>query len=102
MAVNVLHKHFHHRHKKNPQKNWIDKLVIVAVVGGPAFTVPQAYEVWFQECQGVSVWSWGAYLVIAVIWLLYGLKHREKPIILSQLLWILLDSAVVLGIILKQ
>lgn len=97
MSVNSHHKHLHRKRKK--RQSSIDKLVYFAVIFGPMMTLPQVYSIWIEKSDGVSVISWVSYLVIAVVWLLYGLKHREKPIIIVQLLWIVLDVLIVVGLL---
>ncbi len=97
MSVNSHNKHLLNRRKKTKQEP-IDKLVYFAVILGPLMTLPQLYTIWVQNSTDVSVISWASYLGIAVIWLLYGLKHRETPIILVQLLWIVLDALIVIGL----
>ena len=69
-----------------------------AVVAGPLMTLPQVYAIWVEQSTDVSVISWSAYLLIAVVWLIYGVKHRQKPIIIVQLLWIALDILIVAGL----
>lgn len=97
MSVNSHHKHLHKRRKK--RQSSVDKLVYLAVIFGPMMTLPQVYSIWIEKSDGVSVISWVSYLVIAVIWLFYGLKHKEKPIIVVQLLWIVLDVLIVVGLL---
>lgn len=64
-----------------------------------AMTVPQAWIVWFSgEVAGVSLWSWGAYLLSAVLWFWFGLKKRDRNIYLPCIGWIVLDAAVVAGV----
>jgi len=61
-------------------------------------TIPQALTIWIShEAAGVSVLSWAAYLVSAVVWLLYGLQKHDKNIYLPCIGWIILDSAVIVG-----
>ena len=84
--------------RKKKKQEPIDKLVYLAVVFGPLMTLPQVYTIWIQQSNDVSVISWVSYLIIAVIWLFYGIKHREKPIILVQLLWIVVDVLIVVGL----
>ena len=97
MSVNSYHKHLHKKRKKKQQEP-IDRLVYLAVIFGPLMTLPQVYAIWVQQSNDVSVVSWISYLVIAVIWLFYGIRHKEKPIILVQLLWIVLDILIVAGL----
>ena len=42
--------------------------------------------------------SWTGYLVSAVVWLWYGLQKRDKNIYLPCIGWILLDTAVMVGV----
>lgn len=44
--------------------------------------------------------SWAAYLVSAVVWLWYGLQKRDKNIYLPCIGWILVDGAVIVGVLL--
>jgi uncharacterized protein with PQ loop repeat len=61
-------------------------------------TVPQVLTIWVgQKAAGVSVWSWSAYLLSAVLWLWFGLHKRDKNIYLPCIGWILLDCAVIAG-----
>ena len=61
-------------------------------------TVPQVLTIWAShQGAGISILSWGAYLVSAVVWFWYGLKKGDKNIYLPCIGWILLDSAVVVG-----
>jgi len=63
-----------------------------------AMTVPQVLTVWVSHrAAGISVLSWGAYLVSAFVWLWYGLQKRDKNIYLPCMGWIMLDSAVIVG-----
>ncbi|HKD51079.1 MAG TPA: PQ-loop domain-containing transporter [Candidatus Acidoferrum sp.] len=42
-------------------------------------TIPQVLTIWIRhQAAGVSLLSWGAYLVSAAVWLWYGLQKRDK------------------------
>ena len=61
-------------------------------------TIPQVLTIWLgHEAAGVSVASWSAYLLSAVLWFGYGIQKRDKNIYLPCVGWIGLDSAVILG-----
>lgn len=65
-----------------------------------AMTVPQVLTIWVnQNAAGVSLISWSAYLLSAIVWLFYGLRRRNATIYLPCIGWIILDSAVVIGVI---
>jgi hypothetical protein len=46
---------------------------------------------------GVSILSWSAYLVSALLWLWFGIRKHDKNIYLPRLGWIALDGAVIAG-----
>lgn len=61
-------------------------------------TVPQVLTIWVgHQAAGVSVLSWGAYLLSAILWFWYGLMKRDKNIYLPCIGWIGLDAAVIVG-----
>jgi uncharacterized protein with PQ loop repeat len=61
-------------------------------------TVPQVLTVWSAAgAPGVSVATWLFYLLSAILWLVYGLRKRDKTIYLACIGWILLDAAIVIG-----
>jgi uncharacterized protein with PQ loop repeat len=61
-------------------------------------TVPQVLAIWIgHQAAGVSILSWSAYLVSAVLWLWFGLRRHDRNIYLPCLGWIALDGAVIAG-----
>jgi len=72
----------------------------VAVIE-PIMTIPQAWTIWMNKsAQDVSLLSWSVFLIAAAVWLVYGLKLKSWPLIITSSLWIVLDLIVVVGIIL--
>ena len=62
-------------------------------------TIPQVWTIWVaREAAGVSLLSWAAYLVSALLWFAYGLSKRDRNIYLPCIGWISLDALVVVGI----
>lgn len=63
-------------------------------------TVPQIYAIWAsRQAAGVSLLSWTAYWISALVWFVYGIRKRDRNIYLPCVGWLLLDGAVVVGII---
>jgi uncharacterized protein with PQ loop repeat len=61
-------------------------------------TVPQVWTIWIgQQAAGVSILSWSAYLLSAVLWFWFGLKQGDKNIYLPCIGWMALNGAVVVG-----
>jgi uncharacterized protein with PQ loop repeat len=73
------------------------------VLGGTSvftllMTVPQVLTIWVgHRAAGVSVISWSAYLLSAVLWFWYGFRKRDKNIYLPCVGWVGLDAAVIIG-----
>jgi len=68
-----------------------------------AMTVPQVAAVWTEtHVRGVSLFSWLSYLVSAFLWFVYGVRRRDRTIYLPCIGWILLDAAVIVGVMLHR
>ncbi len=79
----------------------VDLLVYVAVIN-PIMAIPQLYLILTTETKGISVLTWVTWLCMSFLWLAYGIKHQLKPIILIQTCWILVDTAVIVALLIKN
>lgn len=78
-----------------------DRLIYIAAVASPIALLPQVYQIYAtHEVAGLSILSWTAFTLINIVWLVYGLGHKEGPIILSNLLLFIFNTLVVFGIVL--
>ena len=76
----------------------MDRFIYVVVFVGPLMTIPQVTKIWFEKnASGVAASSWLTYFVTAFFWLIYAMMHKEKPLIISSIIWIVLDLLVVVG-----
>jgi uncharacterized protein with PQ loop repeat len=65
-------------------------------------TIPQVYIVWVRhDVAGVSLLSWLAYLISAVLWFVYGWQKGDKTIYMACIGWVLLDLAIVVGVLVQ-
>lgn len=81
-------------------KNFLDKIIYLIVFGGIVMTLPQVIKIWIdKDAGGLSLVTWASYFVFAFVWLFYGIYHKDKPIIIGNVFWILFDALIVLGII---
>ena len=64
-------------------------------------TIPQVVSVWRDGAGGVSLASWLTFLGSSVAGLVYGIRRRDATIWLVCIGWIIVDGAVVLGILVK-
>jgi uncharacterized protein with PQ loop repeat len=81
----------------------IDMLVNIAAVIHPLTALPQVYDIYSSHnVAGISLWTWLGFMLIGFVFLAYGISHRLKPIILTQVLWFIIDLAVIIGILLYK
>lgn len=94
------HKHKHLKVvKSKKKKDLIDRLIYPAAIATPLMTLPQLYVIWVDKQTGASVITWGAYTIIAMIWLAYALKIRDKPLIVLELPAVFLYGLITIGLI---
>lgn len=95
------------RHRKlsniNKSRKLIDHIAYAAGIGGVLVYIPQIMKIWVEEdISGLSIITWTGFIVGAVIWLVYGLVHKQKVIIFTNIILIFTQLIVIAGIILKS
>jgi uncharacterized protein with PQ loop repeat len=94
------------RRKLKPQRKsayitFLDKLTFVAGVIGPFTVLPQIYSIFStRSAAGVSLVTWTLIFVVTFPWILYGMAHKDKSIIVSFFLWEVANLTVVIGVLL--
>ena len=74
----------------------LDRLVLVVGIIGPLITIPQILKIYVaQDASGISLVSWGMWALLDIPWILYGIAHREPPIIITYCLYCVLNTVVV-------
>lgn len=91
----LLHKHLGTRKRRKA----FDILVTCAAFMYPLSGIGQAIEVFQGNTAGVSLASWIGFACFASIFFIYGLTNRIRPMIISNGLWLVVDSLVVTGIL---
>lgn len=94
----------HKKHKNKRQKSvLINSLIIPIAALQPLMTLPQIMAIFtHKSARDVSILTWIAYNVASVFWLYYGIVHRERAIIISQVLWLCVQTAVIVGILIYR
>ena len=81
----------------------VSKILPFVSIATMVMTLPQVWTVWIErQVAGVSLLSWATYLVGACLWFIHGLALRDKTIYVACIGWILLDGAVVLGVLVQR
>lgn len=83
---------------ESPSERWLRRLLGSLSVVTLLMTVPQIWKIWIDhQAAGLSILSWSAYLVSALVWFWYGLRKRDLNIYLPCVGWIGMDVAIIAG-----
>ena len=81
-------------------KRALDYLMYIVGIVQPAALAPQIISIfWYGQTTGVSITTWLLLGVFNALWAVYGVVHREKPIIILNVLMTILDFVIVYGIV---
>ncbi len=84
--------------KKVLKPRLVDRLTFIVAVLEPVITFPQVYVIFENKtAAGVSLFTWVGYEVLTIIWLWYGIVHKDKMIILYQGLFMIVQTGVIIG-----
>ena len=101
----MLHLYHLHLSKKDKIKESIiiDSLAYFFGILSPFFLIPQLYIIWVEKnAKGISEFSFAGFAFVNLIFVLYGYTHKNKLIIINNVLWGLLQALVVIGTILYK
>jgi uncharacterized protein with PQ loop repeat len=91
------------RPRSSPPVSVLEKVLRGLSVFTMLMTVPQVLCIWIgRDAGGISLVSWVSYLVAACLWFVYGIQKRDKTIYLACVGWVLLDAAIVVGVIVHR
>lgn len=95
--TNLAH---HHLKRKGIS---IDNIVYLAVFIGPLVNIPQLLKVWIEHSvTGVSILTWAGLASISLLWLWYGVYHKEKPLIIMNAALLAFQIFILLGVLLYK
>ncbi|MBV7300457.1 SemiSWEET transporter [Enterovibrio paralichthyis] len=82
----------------------LEPLMLVMGLVSPLATLPQLYKLYFSHSEhaaGLSLVTWTLYAVIASLWSIYGLYHKNPTIWVGNSVGFAMYLAMVVGIYLK-
>lgn len=75
--------------------------MVVVAVAEPLMTIPQIIDIYANPGNAhVSLITWVLYMAASFMWFVYGLHLRSKPLIFTGLLWLSMESLVIVGLFL--
>lgn len=94
---NILFKHL----TRKQEIAALDRIMMVAAFVHPLTASPQVYQIYAtQDAEGVSLMTWLGFMVLGMVFLTYALVHKIKPMIVTQILWYVVDTLIVVGVVL--
>ena len=86
--------------KPKQPRNYFDTLALAVAIIEPLSTVPQIVEIYTtKNVESLSLLSWLLFMVASVIWLVYGIKIKNVPLIASSIMWVSTEVLLIVGII---
>lgn len=85
----------------HPYTNF-DRLVLVVAVLYPFSSFPQLVTVFSGKTEGVSLLTWVFFLICSALFLVYGVRRRVPPMIVSNSLWLVMDAIVITGLVMHS
>jgi MtN3 and saliva related transmembrane protein len=79
----------------------LNRLFYLIAVLGPLSSLPQIIEIWVTDksATGVSLSTWLMFLLMSAVWLWYAVTKRDRPLVVSNALWMITDAIVIAGAI---
>jgi uncharacterized protein with PQ loop repeat len=86
-----------------PLKRFFDHLMYGVGIMAPFVLLPQILTLYeTKDASGFSIATWGLLACINVLWAFYGALHRERPIMLANIVMFLFNFTIVLEIFMYQ
>ena len=96
---NLVLRHVAKRKSYKKLQRLTDKLIYAVAIISPLALLPQVYSVYAtHSVGGLALSTWATFTVLNTLWVLYGVVHRQWPIIIMNALLAMLDVAIVVGI----
>ncbi|PWU22968.1 hypothetical protein C5B42_04485 [Candidatus Cerribacteria bacterium 'Amazon FNV 2010 28 9'] len=98
----------HHYHiskhiKKSKKESLYEAFMYLIAFVGPLTTFPQVIEIFStHSAKDVSLWTWLGYQVLAILWVIYGFKRKDKPLIITEAMWFIMQAFVLYGFFLYR
>jgi len=71
------------------------------MVATPLFELPQAWKIYAMQSAGdVSLSTWGFFVLSNLAWIAYAIRNKLKLLIFIYSLYMVIEIAIVIGIIL--
>ena len=84
-------------------KTALDILMYPVAVVAPLALVPQVWQLYAtHNASSISMPTWAILVFFNMLWIFYGWVHRDKPIIITNIMFGFFNFLVALGVILYR
>lgn len=98
-----LHNYRHSKSTGKPWQKFIDSLAYIGGILIPVMTVPQLLKIiQTKSATSLSLISWVSYVIGVIFWLIYGISRKERVIVLTYALSLIIYGAVVAAILIYR
>ena len=66
-------------------------------VGGNVAVIPQIIKAWTSDAPGLAISTWIMFICFSLVWLVYSIMHKQKPLIVATITGISCNMLVVIG-----
>ena len=81
-------------------KDALDILIYPIAIVGPIALLPQVIKLYItHDAAGLALSTWLILGLFNLVWLYYGFVHRERPIIITNLMLLTFNFTIVFGIL---
>jgi uncharacterized protein with PQ loop repeat len=93
-------KYVHKQTPKNKRQSKFDTFIYVFAFTTPLFEIPQLVSIIAaHSAENVSLITWAYLAVSSLAWLIYGIHKKMRPLIVSYILYVLVEFSVVVSIL---
>ena len=83
---------------RTPWKRVFDRVILGVGILGPIMSFPQIVLIHGgRDASGVSPITFFSWALFDILWIFYGLVHKETPIITTYMLWFVCNTLIFIG-----
>jgi len=95
----VIYENFGPEGRAGKPKRILEFLIYAVGFFGTILTIPVAYRIWMtQNATGEIMTSWIALTLFTPFWIMYGILNKKFPLVMTYILWFVINALVVVGI----
>jgi uncharacterized protein with PQ loop repeat len=87
-------------HKKHKQRSHFENFIYIFAFTTPLFEIPQIITIFnAHSAENVSLITWTYLAISSLAWLIYGIMKKMKPLVISYILYVVVEFSIVASII---